>query len=221
MKERTFYVINLDNKRIGVILALLSIMLTSFFLLGMSVGKKKAMTQTEKSEGMELVSEKYELPGLEKKEEIVKNEDPNSQKQTDHEKKAVEMVELKPANSEKFKINNDKISASFPDSDSSPAITKKANIKKSKKIKMNESSTISTEVFTVQLGAFRNKKEASTLKKELIRAKKGLNPYIQKEGAYYCVRVGKSKDKKELKKIIARLGQSFQSSAMIIRSKKA
>lgn len=226
MKERTFYVINLDNKRIGIILTLLTVMLSSFFLLGMSVGKKKATAQiAEKPDGQEMVSERYELPGIEKKDDSVKiTEDMYAKPAETIPKKEAEVVDLNSAYQEKSRVSGNKITATFPGTDIAPKKEpKKAALNKTKKAKIANPSKepVAGDTYTVQLGAFRHKKEAMALKKDLIESKKGLKPYVQKEGALYCVRIGKSKDKKELKKIIARLGQSFQTLAMIIRSKKA
>ncbi|MBE7410577.1 MAG: SPOR domain-containing protein [Leptospiraceae bacterium] len=229
MKERTFYVINLDNKRIGIILVLLAVMLSSFFLLGMSIGKKKAIAENpEKPESMEVVSEKYELPGMEKKSDFSPNPENSGLKHSDSlAAKKTEVIELNHSFKEEPLSGKNKLSASFPDSDFSkkPKISKKQSIKGTKekiiKLAPRPAKVVRNETYTVQLGAFRNKKEAYSLKNSLVQSKKGLKPYIQKEGEMYFVRIGNSKDKKELKKIIDRLGQSLQASAMIIRSKKA
>lgn len=49
MKEKVFYVINLDNKRITLLSAFLIGLLFSFFFLGVSIGRKRGQVQEDLS----------------------------------------------------------------------------------------------------------------------------------------------------------------------------
>ena len=57
MKERVFYVLNLDNRRIFTLAIFLVAMLFSFFFLGLSIGKKQGIMEAYKYDSIKPLSQ--------------------------------------------------------------------------------------------------------------------------------------------------------------------
>ncbi|MCE9500101.1 MAG: SPOR domain-containing protein [Leptospira sp.] len=234
MKERTFYVINLDNKRIGIIMTMLIVGMCSFFLLGLSVGKRKNMNSngpaTEEVAQPEM--QKYELPsaGLTETPEKAETAIKLAPEKNPVSRKNAELVDLEKLDENKDKFSKDKIQSSFPGStnEEMPRIKSKktARAKKDKDSGKDQAAVTpgtNQQFFTIQLAAFTKREKALKFLKKIRKDNigKNMNPYLHKEADLYYVRIGKSETKKDMVRLLGRLTPSLQTSAMIVRNHKA
>jgi cell division septation protein DedD len=74
------------------------------------------------------------------------------------------------------------------------------------------------EVFSVQLGAFKNKKDAEALKKRLID--EGYEPFISLENGIHRVRTGSFSNKAEAEALALKIKESMKIEAFVARNKE-
>ncbi|MCB1141881.1 MAG: SPOR domain-containing protein [Leptospiraceae bacterium] len=209
MKERTFYTINLDSKRIAVLLGILLVVLVYSFLLGYTLGKKKGQRETggtgtaDELSFREKESKTGKFPDETKKE---KEKDELTEDSEDSIKS--EIVELKPAKENEKKEASPKESSKTKSSSSKEVVTEKLTLEY-------------PMYYSIQLGSFSTKSQARKFRKELIANNKiytRFKPYIIKNGNLYSVRMGRATIKEDLDKILLKLEPDLQKTAIIVKN---
>ncbi len=218
MKERTFYTINLDMKRILIILFILLLFFAYFFFLGRVSNKEKAKNQ--------IVEEiKKENPVDQKNESTDKLSDLENIKT----EKNSETIELKSNVKEEAKTTTPVVElAEEKKQEITPAkvtktYSKRIKKKNSKKENLNEEKE-TTVFYSIQLGAFSSEEQATKFKNKVIQSNKKLGknyvPIVQKDENFFVVRLGRSNSKEELEKVIQNLDPKTQSYSMILSNQK-
>jgi cell division septation protein DedD len=209
LKERTFYTINLDVKRIAILVTILLLLVIYSFMLGHTLGKRKAEKDyLEEREELSLGKSKdSDSPGSPKKElnrqipETPKTEalDPNEENVIEELPETAEPPVSKP--------KKKKEKSTLPPSDT--PIPKKV-------IESEEEP----DFFSLQLGAFSSREQALKYKENLLAENKKfkkLNPYIMKNGDLFTVRMGKSLYKEDMEKEKNKLKGDFKKDVLVVR----
>lgn len=231
MKEKVFYVVNLDKKRITFLLMFLAGLLSSFFFLGVSVGKGNAMVQMHKAN----------LPAPTTAEPTQPNPNPNNPSDTTiafHSTKENQgtypFANKAPQSSEEptkteipnelpttksFQENIEQVETYHESQPNPPkVITNKHTPKRETTI---DSLQDQTGNFTIQIAAFSNKEDAEKLVRKILSDNPNLKvkPYIRQSGKYYTVRLGRSNNKIALKNLLdtIHLQPQLKKSAYIIK----
>ncbi|EID99636.1 SPOR domain-containing protein [Leptospira licerasiae] len=215
MKEKVFYVINLDNKRISLLSLFLVGLLFSFFFLGVSVGRKRGQVQDDlalnsnreslSSSTVNQAMEESSATSAVKKEEEVKfrNLPPGA-----------EVVDLRSEVSPSKKEEPSKIDVEAPSS-SHP---EKKLVRKEKESKKSiHTSPRKTAVhkadndFFVQVAAFKTKEKADELKSSL-----GGKSYVKKtKNGYFTVRMGNFPSKEDAERSMKKLPGNLKENALV------
>jgi cell division septation protein DedD len=230
MKERTFYTINLDSKRIFVLLLIFLGFLAYFFFLGRSsVREKKNAEEVTKLEPTKHADLKTEPITEKSPDELKPPEDKKS-------KTGIDTIELKPKPKEEAKttpavveIDESKKTTEEDKSEDAPLkntvskITKPKKLVKKKTAKEKELVVEEKNYFTIQLGSFSSLEQANKVKDTVIKKNKlggKYIPFVQKNNDSFVVRIGRTNSKEELEKILQNLDPSSQSGAWILSNKK-
>ncbi|TGM12700.1 SPOR domain-containing protein [Leptospira selangorensis] len=218
MKEKVFYVINLDNKRISLLSLFLVGLLFSFFFLGVSVGRKRGQVQDDlalnsnrdnlqslSSSTVNQAMEESSAPSAIKKEEEVKfrNLPPGA-----------EVVDLRsdisPAKKEEpSKIEVEAPSSSHPEK---KLVRKEKESKKSVHTSPRKAAVHKADNdFFVQVAAFKTKEKADELKSSL-----GGKSYVKKtKNGYFTVRMGNFPSKEDAEKSMKKLPGNLKENALV------
>lgn len=217
MKERVFYVINLDKQRMGVLALFFGALLFSFFFLGVSIGKGKSEFQN--AEKISLASpslEGTEEPSAKDTTEMI----PLAEGPLNQASETTELI----VNREEEEVSK---KAQIIDLTKSGQITKrelamrnqspppreiplsKSELKKEESVKpiahkQTTEPTLAkkskTNSFTYQLGSFSTKTAAESFSSQL--RKRGIASKIVSKGTNFAVILGKSSDKDSLRKVL-------------------
>lgn len=251
MKERTFYTINLDLRRIIVMVVILIGMLSYFFILGNTMGKK-SVTNKESNSSKELNEQPATDKHPEKSPLKPSAEENMVPAPAEGEPKDSEIVDLKPSTpttetakpipvpvSPVLEVKDDlsKTAPSVPTANQPNANTVTAPtvplkkpvypypVKKPVPVPVKAPLVLEEKVFyTIQLGAFSSQEQANKFKDNVMAKNKFPGkyvPYVLKQRDFFVVRVGKSTVKEELEKIVQNLDATTQASAMIVKNNKA
>jgi cell division septation protein DedD len=236
MKERVFYVINLDKQRIGVLSLFLFALFFSFFFLGVSVGKGKSETQNPSQVRENVIPE---VSKVEEKnsplEETIPLPKPSALE--------VPMADLQTANnmsSTQASITNPNFAESSTAKDEEEErkaqivdLTKPINLPKKSETKHKEVALknqsplrekreakkefISNEkLYTIQLGAFGTRESAESFVNRTNQEKPKSRAFIVYKNGFFVVQMGKSPNKESLQKMIGKLKSDTKSKAMIV-----
>lgn len=240
MKERTFYTINLDIKRILFLSVIFILIVGYVFLLGRSIGKKQGVAantpQDNQTPASNSTTDTKVAPEKEKaaiKNDIVPSTDDKNK--TNKEEVLVKNIKTdEKSDTKKSSSKNDALLNSQPkeiigseeesseiigeESESKPK-KKKSKKKSSKKTKSTESTTPTEPVnlersdyYTIQVGAYSTEEAASKVKSDLSVAG---DVSIQKQGEYHAVRIGQASSKKGLDKILSKLPSQYKKLAKV------
>jgi cell division septation protein DedD len=254
MREKIFYVINLDKKRIAYLTLFLAGLLSSFFFLGVSIGKTKSQQTAQANQNTPGTSP-IQTVGSDKLSDSDKNtnleDNPISQSGNTNEN-SPETASTEESGSGEIRLANrgtagsglasgakkeiirldqkETGSKSIPGEDvnrqeeiykekPAPQISQKST-PKSKTSDLD--SRFSSGIYSIQLAAFSQKSQAESYQKKLSQENpkyKGL-VFITKKGNYYLVRVGKSNQKEDLQKLLAKLklSDSIRKGSIIVKN---
>ncbi|PJZ68451.1 cell division protein [Leptospira perolatii] len=230
MKEKIFYVINLDNKRIFLLSLFLIGLLFSFFFLGVSIGRKRGQVQENLALATSISSEQSSggstlnaipLDSFESKSENTNSV--NVANSTNREEEIrfrnlppnSEIVDLKVETTKKETETKESEKKVVSDTIKRPQKEKKS-VRKAKDHKSAETATkgkkhISSENFFVQVAAFKSKSKADELKSSL-----GGKSFVKKTAnGYFTVRMGNFSSKEEADRSIKRLPTQLKEGAII------
>lgn len=246
MKEKIFYVINLDNKRILILSIFLIGLLFSFFFLGVSVGKKRAGGSAEESltlneiknqevQGSIPFAEPGQVP-VEGNNTVASaeipaasvNSPPNTNTQDSVTFKnippATEVVEFKksgtnPANTDKEnKSAPETLSVKEPEGSKNSKKMKRDDEKKSKRVSSKSASDEDSSGFSLQVAAFKEKEKADELKKSISGKEKNTKATVKKSrNGYYTVRFGSASSKKEAESLAKLLPAKLRSGVIVVK----
>ncbi len=217
MKEKIFYVINLDNKRITLLSLFLLGLLFSFFFLGVSVGRKRGQVQDDlalntSGENLQSMSSSSVSQNMEESSRISENKREEEVKFRNLPPGA-EVVDLKSDISPTKKEEPSKIDVEAP----SHSQTEKRLVRKDKESKKSVSvparkiSKKADHDFFVQVAAFKTKEKADELKSSL-----GTKSYVKKtKNGYFTVRMGNFPSKDDAEKSMKRLPANLKDSALV------
>ncbi|MDZ4726578.1 MAG: SPOR domain-containing protein [Leptospira sp.] len=235
MKERVFYIINLDKQRIGVLSLFLFALFFSFFFLGVSVGKGRTevINQTQSVTKQEEVITNSQIslaqanPSLTNADETIPLPKSNGME--------IPMADLQPGNtnpnfaeSSTAKDEEEEKKAQVLDLTKQIPLPKKETTKrkevafknlsttKEKKISKKNQIQSSDKLYTVQLGAFGTRESSETFLAKVNEAKPKSKPFIIYKNGFFVVQIGKSSDKDQLKKMISKLPSDTRSKAMVV-----
>ncbi len=213
MKERTFYTINLDVKRIAILVTILLLLVIYSFMLGHTLGKRKAEKEfTEEREELSLGKPKDFEPSSSPKRELNKQlpEAPKTEPLDQNEESVIEdLPETAEPPISKPKKKKEKEKSNLAPSDNPP-----------KKVIESEEEP---DFFSLQLGAFSSREQALKYKENLLTENKKfkkLNPYIMKNGDLFTVRMGKSLNKEEMEREKNKLKGDFKKDVIVVRVKQ-
>ncbi|TGK22996.1 SPOR domain-containing protein [Leptospira stimsonii] len=246
MKEKIFYVINLDNKRILILSLFLLGLLFSFFFLGVSVGKKRGGNSGEESLTLNDIknqevqsgipfSEPGQIPTEGNKASATSEIPPATTSSPSNSKEqdsvtfknippATEVVEFKksgtsPSSSveKENKSAPETLSVKEPEGSRESKKIKKNEEKKSKRISKSSSDEESNG-FTLQVAAFKDKQKADELKKSISGKDKNSKATVKRSrNGYYTVRFGSASSKKEAEGLSKILPAKLRSGAIIVK----
>lgn len=225
MKEKIFYVVNLDQKRISILAVFFTGLLFSFFFLGVSVGKGRTLanaplpTEPEISQSLPTTDPQPTEP---KQEETVQLANRSPKSDTDllptpsiqgQDLGKTEVIDLQ-APSE----NTERQAQIFEKQTPPPVVSKKT----ARKPSLSEDAMVRGGLYTIQLVAFSQKSDADFFRKKLIQDNPKLKtkPFVKQKGSLYLVRIGQSDSKDDLKKILTslKLEEKVRSQAMIVKN---
>lgn len=232
MKEKIYYVVNLDSSRLFFLFTLLCVLLTSFFFLGVSIGRsKQAIAVQMEKEKESLPKEEYsKIP----EKEIASNSlgDTNSNLTTP----VVDDLALRNISSRESKIDpasekseqvvdlgstekNDTAFETNPPEKVSKTKKRKTVSKVSKKSVVSKSDGL----YTIQVASFKNRDKAAEFLNKIQAENKGkfvYPPYIVTSSGNFQVRVGKSSDRKRVESLLSRLklDPSLKKKASIVKT---
>ena len=247
MKERTFYTINLDIRRITIFVFILVGLMSYFFMLGNSMGKKSVAAKDNTTK--DLTQTTTEEPKHPEKSPLKPSAEENMvPAPAEGEPKDSETVDLKPSTqpidsakpipvpvSPVLEVKEDLTKKPVAVTPALPATTatQAAPLKKpvypypvKKPVPVIKTPLVLEEktFYTIQLGAFSSQEQANKCKDNVITKNKfpgKFVPYVLKQRDFFVVRVGKSTVKEELEKIVQNLDAATQASAMIVKNNKA
>ncbi|AVV50195.1 SPOR domain-containing protein [Leptospira santarosai] len=233
MKEKIFYVINLDNKRILILSAFLIGLFFSFFFLGVSVGKKRegisdegSLTLNETKNLKIQDSIPFADPGRISSEgnnasAEIPEANVNSPSNTNSQESvafknippATEVVEFKKPEAVSTHVEKENIETPKEPNDSKK--TKRNEEKKSKQV---FSKVASSGGFSLQIAAFREKEKADELKKSISGKEKNTKAIVKKSrNGYYTVRFGSASSKKEAENLTKLLPVKLRSGVIVVK----
>ena len=202
MKKKVFYIVNLDTKRILFLIIFLLATISSFFTLGLTLGKKSnlSLPKIPQEPNIEVASDV--LDSDPKETELEPNPNPaETQLPTENTEEKVEIVVLK---------------ENPPPEQETPENIPTENTEEQKKTK--EIEEIPEEIdnyYTIQLAAFKSKKSAEELKKSIERRNKVKSYIVKNEKGYYLVRVGRERTKKRIERILRKLKTKYKRNSII------
>ncbi|MEI7014672.1 SPOR domain-containing protein [Leptospira licerasiae] len=215
MKEKVFYVINLDNKRISLLSLFLVGLLFSFFFLGVSVGRKRGQVQDDlalnsnreslSSSTVNQAMEESSATSAVKKEEEVKfrNLPPGA-----------EVVDLRSEVSPSKKEEPSKIDVEAPSSShpEKKLVRKEKESKKSILTSPRKTAVHKADNdFFVQVAAFKTKEKADELKSSL-----GGKSYVKKtKNGYFTVRMGNFPSMEDAERSMKKLPGNLKENALV------
>ncbi|TGL60439.1 SPOR domain-containing protein [Leptospira sarikeiensis] len=217
MKEKVFYVINLDNKRITLLSLFLVGLLFSFFFLGVSVGRKRGQVQDDlalnssqenlssmsSSTVNQTMEESSPSSGIKKEEEVkFRNLPPGA-----------EVVELRSEVSPAKKEEPSKIEVEAPSSHTEKKLVRKEKESKKSIHTSPRKAAVhkSDNDFFVQVAAFKTKEKADELKSSL-----GGKSYVKKtKNGYFTVRMGNFPSKEDAEKSMKKLPGNLKENALV------
>ncbi len=219
MKERVFYIVNLDRKRISILLLFLFGLLFSFFVLGVSVGKGTAMARIQKA-NLNTVSSS-QTPSVSKS--IL----PSPSTQAD-EKTATNEVE-----SSDLTLANKAPESKVISLDAPPKLEE--DTKKTEELHESEEpvkilrrhtpkkTIVASDpggMYTIQLAAFSTKQDAENLIRKILLNNPGTKPFLKQSGKFYLVRIGASNDRNQLKKFLEglKLDANIKKNAILVKN---
>lgn len=246
MKEKIFYVINLDNKRILILSTFLIGLLFSFFLLGVSVGKKRAadsgvdsLTLNENKNQEIQSSIPFAEPGqipTESNYKVASAEIPQANTNLPSNTNSQDSVTFKniPPATEVIDLKRTKVSSTNVEKESHSSIEtlsvkEPEESKTSKKIKRNEekqskrvsiksSSDEESDKFTLQVAAFKEKEKADELAKSISNTVKKIKANVKRSrNGYYTVRFGSDSSKKGAENLAKFLPAKLRSGAIVVK----
>ena len=214
MQRRTFYVVNLDIKRIIFLFMFLIATVSSFFTLGLSLGKRSTQNYAQNIELSR--SEQNSNAVVEVDSQILEdNLSPNLNEplvtQTSEPKIEItsqnEEVTTPPTNIEVINLNPDSSQNQSPEASERIADTKPASIQQPDL----------TDYFTIQLAAFTSEEGAKKLKTDIEKSNK-VEVYIERNNkGYYLVRVGREKTRSSINRILRNLKSGYKKTAIILK----
>ncbi|TGL95108.1 SPOR domain-containing protein [Leptospira barantonii] len=244
MKEKIFYVINLDNKRILILSIFLIGLLFSFFFLGVSVGKKRAGGSAEESltlneiknqevQGSIPFAEPGQIP-VEGSNTVASAEIPAASVNSPANTKdsvtfknippATEVVEFKKSGTNPSSVDKENksapetLSVKEPESSKDSQKTKRNDEKKSKRVSSKSASDEESSGFTLQVAAFKEKEKADELKKSISGKEKNAKATVKKSrNGYYTVRFGSASSKKEAESLAKLLPAKLRSGVIVVK----
>ncbi len=245
MKERVFYVVNLDKQRIGILSLFLFALFFSFFFLGVSVGKGRSEVQSTSPNGNTSVSlnkaqadvnsinsseDSIPLPKTQNMEVPMADISSASQNQSGVSTQA-NITNPYYAETSTAKDEEEEKKAQVIDLTKPTSVTKKTETKQSfvalknqspSKPKITQKKEVATNVssqgplYTIQLGAFSTRESAENLVSKVNAEKSKSKAFIVYKTGLFVVQMGKSHDKETLSKQLNRLKSEFRSKAMIV-----
>jgi cell division septation protein DedD len=208
----------LDVKRIAILVSILLLLIIYSFMLGHTLGKRKA----EKEFIEERDEQVIQKPKEPKRADLGMEPENGSKKELD--KKLLESPKT-----DAVDPNDGSVIEELPETAEPPISKPKKKKEKprqlsseppSKKITENEDEP---DYFSLQLGAFSSREQALKYKENLLlenKKFKKLNPYIMKNGDLFTVRMGKSLNKDDMEKEKNKLRGEFKKDVMIVRVKQ-
>lgn len=209
MKE--FYVLNLDYRRIAILVGGMLVLLGLTLFIGMAIGRG----QSERKLLVEAEAQKTQLapelgkPASEIPDKIVA-EAPSFAVPVAEKKEAVSTPPAMPTS--EIPLREDPLVQGPPKRKSQPNATTERSARHSKrrqtvaKVEPELSGEINHAAkvrYTIQVAAFKRASEAQNLVAKL--KEEGIKARSEKSGAFYLVTVGRSKSKEKLNKALARL----------------
>ncbi|EMJ95343.1 SPOR domain-containing protein [Leptospira alstonii] len=246
MKEKIFYVINLDNKRILILSMFLIGLLCSFFFLGVSVGKKRAGGSGEESltlneiknqevQGSIPFSEPGQIP-IERNNTVASAEIPaasvnspsndNSRESVTFKNipPATEVVEFKKSGTSATNVEKEKgpavetLSVKEPDHSKDSKKSKRNEEKKSKRISSKSSLDEQSAEYSLQVAAFKEKEKADELAKSISGTTKKIKANVKRSrNGYYTVRFGSDSSRKGAEGLAKFLPAKFRSGVIVVK----
>lgn len=207
MKERTFYTINLDLRRITILVSALILLVVYSFILGHTMGKKKAEKELAEEAEISLLRER----------DLKKTKEPPAIRENEPVKPETK-IETEPV--QEFAEEE------IPETPELPVgkpIRKKKEKPASNVIPEKKQETEEPDFYTLQLGAFSTKEQASRYKDELLnnhKKIKRLSPYLMKNGELYTVRMGKGLSKEDMETEKNKLSPDIKKDVIIVRVKQ-
>ncbi|GBF49382.1 sporulation and cell division repeat protein [Leptospira ryugenii] len=237
MKERVFYVINLDKQRIGILSLFLFALFFSVFFLGVSVGKGRQ----EISASTLPPQENVELPKQENlalasqnqtnrtEEMVVSNPKSNvsmevpladvNQGQTNtnpyYAETSTAKDEEEEAKSHVIDLNKQSVSRKETSHKKKEVALKNVAPKKEKKAIAPEAEA-KQKLYTLQLGAFGQREAAESLLTKVNQSSTKAKAFIVFKNGYFVVQMGKTSDKDSLKKIQQKLPLDVRGKSMVV-----
>jgi len=199
LKERTFYTINLDARRIAVIAMIILLLLVYAFILGHTIGKRSALRESKE------LAEKTETTKL------LTNNRPTIKSDEESSLDALEEV-----NKQKPEVMNLNETEPVIEKTEVPVEKQEKTTKKKKQKKSNEEQRV---YYTLQLGAFSSKEQAQKYVEKIIsesRLSGGYyKPTVFQKGELHVVQVGKFASREEAESAKLRLDPKIQSTTII------
>lgn len=220
MKEKVFYVINLDNKRITLLSIFLIGLLFSFFFLGVSIGRKRGQVQEDLS--LNSLNNSTTAPSSEPTQEqtqhIATNSPASQNGPREEEIKfrnlppGSEIVDLRTNVSSTKKEEVAKISADAPtEPHKEKKLVKREKESKKSEIASRKSAHRNEGVFYVQIAAFKGHEKADELKSSM-----GGKSYVKKtKNGYFTVRIGNFSTREDADKSIKKLPSNLKEKAIV------
>ncbi|EMY78350.1 sporulation and cell division repeat protein [Leptospira weilii serovar Ranarum str. ICFT] len=243
MKEKIFYVINLDNKRILILSMFLIGLLCSFFFLGVSVGKKSAGGSGEESLTLNEIKNQevqgsipFSEPGqiLSERNNTIESasipaasvnspSNGNSRESVTFKNipPATEVVEFKKSGASATNVEKENktapetLSVKEPDNSEN---SKKSKRNEEKKSKRTSSFDEKSAVYSLQVAAFKEKEKADELAKSISGTAKKLKANVKRSrNGYYTVRFGADSSRKGAEGLTKFLPAKFRSGVIVVK----
>ena len=221
LKERTFYTINLDVKRIAILVSILILLLVYSFMLGHTLGKKKA----EKEIAQDSIES---VTPLSTEDEFSKTTPPEKVSKRIPNNKTPEVVKSEVLESTEESVETEipetpEIPESKPKNKREKLLNREPKEPREPTPKKGNDSEDEPDLYSLQLGAFSSKEQALKFKENLLSENKRfkkLRPYIMRNGDLYTVRMGKSPQKEDMEKERNNLGADFKKDVLIVKIKQ-
>ncbi|TGK34555.1 SPOR domain-containing protein [Leptospira gomenensis] len=247
MKEKIFYVINLDNKRILILSLFLLGLLCSFFFLGVSVGKKRAggaeeslaLNDIRNSEIQSTIpfSEPGQVPtqtndNVTGQIPAASSASPSGQTQNRSDSvafknipPATEVVEFKKSNNAASSVSErepkaelETLSVKEPETSKESKKIKRTEEKKSKRVSAKTQDSEESNGYSLQVAAFKEKEKADELKKTISGKEKNTKATVKRSrNGYYTVRFGSASSKKEAEGLATKLPAKLRSGVIVVK----